>query len=179
MCIIGLSGKAGTGKTTTADLLASMCDGQVTSFANALRDEVSDLFHIPVDCLRDSSFKAMSQVPVGYRFLSARELLQWWGALRREFNPDYWVDQVIGTADQDLLIIDDVRYRNEADAIKAAGGLLFRLEPHDQWRPGVGAEHISETDLDNYMFFDKIYRPARGLAHLTWVCRDIVGRIQQ
>lgn len=48
-------------------------------------------------------------------------------------------------------IITDVRFPNEAQAIKDRGGIMIRIE-----RPGVeshcGGQHPSETALDNYNF---------------------------
>ncbi|UQI46710.1 hypothetical protein M1P56_21335 [Streptomyces sp. HU2014] len=48
------------------------------------------------------------------------------------------------------VVITDVRHRNEAEALRAGGFLLVRVE-----RPGVGlddqaAQHVSETALTDY-----------------------------
>ena len=46
-------------------------------------------------------------------------------------------------------MVTDVRFRNEADAIRARGGVVVRIN-----RPGIEApnDHISEHDLDGYAF---------------------------
>ena len=52
-------------------------------------------------------------------------------------------------------IITDVRFPNEAKAIKDKGGILIRIE-----RPGIeshcGKQHLSETSLDAYDKFDYV-----------------------
>ncbi len=46
-----------------------------------------------------------------------------------------------------ITVVSDMRYRNEAQAIRHRGGVLIRIE-----RPGVGPinDHISEHDLDGW-----------------------------
>jgi hypothetical protein len=50
-------------------------------------------------------------------------------------------------------VITDVRFPNEAAALSAQGGQLWRIE-----RPGVDAvnDHISETALDAWIFDETI-----------------------
>lgn len=178
--IVGISGKMGTGKTTLARHLAELCGGRVVSFADALRGEVSELFEIPVNTLKCQVCKANMVVSVGQRRLTIRELLQWWGALRRETDADYWVRKAIRSVGKgELVFVDDVRYFNEACAIRAEMGPLIRLDPYDGWVAGVGSEHQSETDLDEGFAFDwrsvPSYGSLRELAEQVAFCIDIVG----
>ena len=85
---------------------------------------------------------------------------------RRVLGADVWVNAVmreydlamnsysLNPADEPRLVITDVRFENEAEAIRQRGGLVIRIE-----RPGVlprrtssGAWHVSETALDDYEF---------------------------
>jgi hypothetical protein len=52
-----------------------------------------------------------------------------------------------GLSAGDKVVITDVRFPNEADAIKALGGQIWRVK-----RLGVGAVngHVSETAMDGY-----------------------------
>lgn len=84
-------------------------------------------------------------------------LLQKIGASRRAENENYWIDKVLKKipSNLDIAVISDVRYLNEAKAIKAIGGYLInvtRLNPGGT--PYVAddrpANHPSEIDLDNY-----------------------------
>ena len=122
----------------------------------------------------------------------SRQLLQHWGGARRAQNPDYWVVQlrdairninkepvmgatgggaegdaaaVTGATPTRLVIVDDMRYPNEADMLRDLGGVLIRLEvsPENrldriQRRDNSGAaalydDHPSENSLDDYEGF--------------------------
>ena len=121
----------------------------------------------------------------------SRQLLQHWGGARRAQNPDYWVVQLRdairninqesvmgatgGGAEGDaavadggvtrLVIVDDMRYPNEADMLRGLGGVLIRLEVSPENRldrirrrdnSGAAAlydEHPSESSLDDYEGF--------------------------
>jgi hypothetical protein len=68
-----------------------------------------------------------------------RKLLQDIGSAGRAYDPWMWVSKM--PTDQPI-IIDDVRFLNEAEAIKDAGGITVRII-----RPGMTAmNHESETE---------------------------------
>ncbi|KKL60578.1 hypothetical protein LCGC14_2203880, partial [marine sediment metagenome] len=84
-----------------------------------------------------------------------RSALQVYGAHMREMHGiSYWIGRlepalnaVMNSGDD--VVITDVRYQNEADWIRALGGIIIRRVRSD----GVGlegaqAEHSSETELD-------------------------------
>jgi hypothetical protein len=69
---------------------------------------------------------------------------------REMISQTIWVDLAMKeAAKHDLVVITDVRFPNEAEAIKAQGGVLWRIQ-----RPYVGPAntHPSETALDGYEF---------------------------
>lgn len=84
-------------------------------------------------------------------------LLQQVGMQRRLENPSYWLEKAFQSipAGTDLVIFTDVRFRNEAEAIKNADGHLIKVTRLNQDgslyisddRP---ADHLSETDLDSH-----------------------------
>jgi hypothetical protein len=82
-------------------------------------------------------------------FPELRNLLQTLGVgARTIFNDQFWVSQgLAGVSEGDKIVITDVRFPNEADAIKSLGGQIWRVK-----RLGVEAvnEHISETAMDGY-----------------------------
>lgn len=116
MCIIGISGCIGTGKSTLAEYLSSELNGrfpgvhvQIKSFAGALKQEVSNVFNYPIEWNYTQEGKSKS-IPVhtwehanlipedrctimnGLKFMSVRALLQWYGTdYRRAQDPNYWV----------------------------------------------------------------------------------------
>lgn len=72
------------------------------------------------------------------------------GTVRDELGESTWVDAALaGRQDGLRYVITDVRYPNEADAIKAAGGKVWRVN-----RPGTepANEHASEHAMDSYPF---------------------------
>lgn len=77
-----------------------------------------------------------------------RTLLQGYGQFFRSIDPDYWVKLVdlapVGTSPK---VVPSVRYPNEAQAIKDAGGLIWKVE-----RPGIAAsDDPSETSMRGWM----------------------------
>lgn len=87
------------------------------------------------------------------------KLLQFWGTefRRNNFGQDYWINKMFESipANTDVALVTDVRFPNEADAIKQQGGYninVTRLNDdgtqfYDTQRP---RDHISEIGLDNY-----------------------------
>lgn len=80
---------------------------------------------------------------------TVRELLQFIGTdVIRHFNPNWHVDKMvkaINSASSDLVVVDDVRFPNERDAISKLGGYNFFVI-----RPDLRIEvsnHSSETSL--------------------------------
>lgn len=57
-----------------------------------------------------------------------------------------------------MTIVSDCRFPNEADAGRARGGVVIRLNRKDARKDAHGRDpnHISETALDNYEYFDLV-----------------------
>jgi len=95
----------------------------------------------------------------GQTAVTVRRILQWWGTeCRRSQDADYWTKAWSRKIEQfDLenvhVLIDDVRFMNELNVIRAHDGLIVKIE-----RPGFdGANnHASETSLDEYRGWDRI-----------------------
>lgn len=89
----------------------------------------------------------------GQTAVTVRRILQWWGTeYRRAQDPDYWTKawsrKIEGFDLENIhVLIDDVRFMNELNTIKAHGGLIVKIE-----RPGFSGanNHASETSLDDY-----------------------------
>ena len=60
-----------------------------------------------------------------------RPMLQWWGAdFRRHYKGEsYWLDKMLARMEtitaKEVLVITDVRYPNEAELVKRAGGIMI------------------------------------------------------
>ena len=87
--------------------------------------------------------------------MTAREFLQFFGTeICRKIYSNVWTNRAIKNIQEEqslLAVIDDCRFKNEADAVKAAGGKVIRLT-----RSISEDSHDSENDLNDYSEFDKI-----------------------
>lgn len=145
--LIGMTGRAGSGKT----LAAGMIPGAVViQLADPLYAALATLLGVPEVLLRDRGFK---ERPIDWIGKSPRQLLQSlgteWG--RDSVRPDLWLEQCrrriamlqehgVGT-----IVVADVRFENEASMIREAGGVVWHVR-----RPAAdGAEvaHSSEAGI--------------------------------
>lgn len=162
--IIGLTGKKQSGKTTAADYLNENFDFAMRSFADPLKGMA---FILLDECGLGSNDIHDKEAPLPKLGVSYRKLLQSlgteWG---RNLVPDLWVI----CAENDLkhytpstsLVYDDVRFENEADFIRAKGGLVVHIErpglvsndPHEsesgiKFKPGD--ERLVNNDMDDFL----------------------------
>ena len=159
--IIGIAGRMRTGKSTLAVLLAEKIEGLcgigvqtcITSFAEALRQEISEMIWSNLD---SASARYLLSVHEDEHKESIRPLLQAWGQAKRDLlHMDYWVEALHKTVSHkqcDFTIIDDVRHTNEADYILRNGGILIRLNADEQTLMSRGAQedrlaHYSENAM--------------------------------
>jgi hypothetical protein len=176
--IIGVAGKARSGKDTFADYLENLLMGYdflKTGFAVELKRQVMRDFNLSYEQLYgnlkeepdDRYRKVINTRPFctglgkgelpDYRW-TPREIMQKYGEFMRSVDRDYWIKALFRSAEErnyPNILITDVRYKNEADACKERGGYLIQVirENRDMI---ANSEHISETDLDNYKDFDFI-----------------------
>ena len=143
--VIGLSGYARSGKDTVADILVNNYSFTRLAFADKVREFLyasDDAVKFVVD---EVGWERAKNMP------SVRRALQTTGLAAREvFGQNFWVDQIVKSLDDlNLVVITDVRFKNEADKIRNRGGYVWRIT-----RNGVGPvnDHISELDLDDYEF---------------------------
>lgn len=181
MIIIGISGKKGSGKDTCASLLANELLAKyrlkvtLKSFADKLKKccaILSNQFEWVFYSQDDKNKKA------GFLSMTNRELMQKFGDLTRQLDPDIWIKLAldINNVNTDVLIITDVRFKNEAKAIKDKGGLLIRMESNRSKEDN----HESETDLNDYNDFDFniINNKDTSLGMLQKQFENIINQIQ-
>lgn len=149
--LIGISGKFGVGKDTAANWICEHWpEYQVVPFADALKRVVS----IMTSTSYESQFtrEGKATVPTGFKYSVGKyqQLIGQFG--RNEFREDVWVNIALNHS-AEFKIIPDVRHPNEADAIKAAGGIVIRIVRGGvSLNDGRDDNHISEIALDNYKF---------------------------
>lgn len=188
--VVGLSGKIGCGKSTLANMLVEMFPAGMavkTAYGDLLKHEASKALGFPVDWCYDQRLKAEMHVACAHfpgtprKVMSVREILQWYGTdYRRNQDPEYWITAMRKYLRKlekvaFIVIIDDVRFPNEAELVHEFGGLLYRIEPHPEWQPGPYADHASETALDDYPGWTETFRPQFG--ELDALSYDVFDKI--
>jgi len=152
--ILGISGKAKAGK----DLLFSSAEKggfKKLSFAAELKRKVREDF----DLTTEHTDGWLKETPCSrINNLAPRQLLIDLGNLYRKYADDYWIKRAFEhIKPPQNYAFTDVRYWNEAEAIRNHGGLLIRLERHPDRDSLVSEEtknSVSETALDKYPRFD-------------------------
>ncbi|MFD7070354.1 hypothetical protein ACFV97_24325 [Streptomyces sp. NPDC059913] len=161
---VALMGRAGSGKDTAAARLVSRYAFVRVAFADPLKDSALRLD--PIVGAESTSYGSLpirlSDVVRRYGwdrakngFPEVRRTLQNLGETVRTDDPDFWLRMAldkIHTADRWSLpvVVSDVRYANEADALRTAGALMVRIERPGATAGGEAARHVSELDLDAY-----------------------------
>ena len=69
---------------------------------------------------------------------------------------NFWVDQSILRLPQGNVVFDDVRFDNEAEAILARGGRVFRLIRPTLGAVGGAEGHASERGVSDHLITNEI-----------------------
>lgn len=141
MKVIGIGGQLGSGKDTLADYLAKKLNGrkherklewdltpewQRIGFAHAVKKVFMESFDVSWDFIEE--WKRKPETPPGFD-KNIRQSLQFIGDGFRQIKSNIWIEMAFR---QDIpKVISDVRYLNEAVAIRAHGGLTVLV-----WREG-------------------------------------------
>lgn len=154
---IGLSGYARSGKDTVAEILCLNYGFKRVSFALPIRDGIYTLNPLVENNIRVSDLVDEYGWEVAKQNPEVRRLLQWFGTEvgRDLYGENFWIEQAFKRAKEyERVVFADVRYPNEADAIKQAGGEVWRINRRNN--SAVNA-HESEYAMDNYLFKHVIY----------------------
>jgi hypothetical protein len=135
--IIGVCGFIGSGKDTIADYLTNFHGFRRESFANTLKDAVSQVFGWDRTLLEGRTKQAREwreQIDpwwaerLNMPNLTPRLMLQLWGTevCRRGFHDDIWIASLENKLrnSTDDIVISDCRFPNEIKSIKDAGGII-------------------------------------------------------
>jgi hypothetical protein len=155
--LIGLSGYARSGKDTAAELLCLNYEFSRLSFADPMRDAMYKLNPLVDGTTRLADLVDDYGWDVAKSKDEARRLLQVFGTEvgREMFGHNFWIDQAFKQVEEPgRFVVADVRFPNEADAIKARGGTVIRINRHNL---SAVNGHKSEHAMDNYMFNHVIY----------------------
>ena len=175
--IIGVCGAAGAGKGSVASILEDR--GFATlSFADPLYAAVSAITGLSVAELQDRSRKENT---LGWISCSPRRLLQTlgtdWG--RNMIHPEIWVMATMQRVmDGGDYCIPDVRFVNEAAAIKARGGVVWRVDRRSRSTlDPAAASHESERGIPPE-YLDAVIQNDGTLADLQAAVDATLGTLQ-
>lgn len=148
--VVGVTGLPGAGKDTVAEHLVADYGFKRFAFADEVYREVAEAFNVTVEFLRarvakeapsplltlcgcrDMSFcEALLELHGELSFSAPRSprwiLQQWATEYRRGQNPEYWVlklvEQVLAEPTTTPVVISDVRFENEANAVRMLGAM--------------------------------------------------------
>jgi dephospho-CoA kinase len=142
--IIGICGLKGSGKTTVLKHLESKHGFVGLNFADALKRAVMDIFLLSESQCHDQHLKEVVDPRWGK---SPREILQRLGTeVGRNLDREVWIKRVFFEVESRNLrraTIGDVRFFNEAQAVRDRGGIVVGID-----RPGlVPDNHPSELEM--------------------------------
>jgi hypothetical protein len=155
--LIGLSGYARSGKDTVAELLCLNYGYERVSFADPMRQALYVLSPKLDGIVRLSEYVDDYGWDVAKQNQEVRRLLQVFGTEvgRKMFGLDFWINTALKNLDgSSQVVISDVRFPNEADAIAKLGGSVWRINRKNH---SAVNGHASEHAMDNYMFNHVIY----------------------
>lgn len=152
--LVGLIGKAESGKSTAANYLVSRYGFSTWSFASELKRVCSELFG-----LTDDQYTTEGKHRVDPRYgVTPRKILQFIGTdCFRTICPDVWVNRLGALLDRYNMsmpyppdcVIEDVRFANEVRMIRGRGGVIIKMVRLDHKAlSGSEAKHASEIEMD-------------------------------
>jgi hypothetical protein len=148
--IVALVGPCGSGKDHTFSIIArNFDDAKRLSFADPLKNIL-----LATDPIVDGRGSRLSEMlkeksldQLKRECPEIRRLLQKMGTegIRAELGKDVFLESALGRIGEGLTVITDLRFDNEAKAVRRLGGVIVRVE-----RPGVetATHHSSERESE-------------------------------
>lgn len=169
--IIGLKGPAGAGKDTVANYLVEKHGFTKVTFAGPLKEICAIITGWPLDMLKgetEESRKFRETVVHPDFGKTGREILQFVGTdvFRDHFDPQTWIKiatrRILNI--QGNVVVSDVRFPNEVDAILSTGGKIYSINRSTGTL--IVPKHISEqllqvdgeVVLNNNGSFEDLYK---------------------
>ncbi len=151
--VIGFGGRRGSGKSFAASAVSHTGNIITTSFAKPIKDFLADIFDVPFECL----YGHKKEVPCDQLGgLTPRQVMRAIGDWHRNrYGSDYysllWEQRTKATMNRYNcgVVVDDVRYQHEVDAVHRLGGIVLLIERPTpkvvSTRAPAGDQHSSEA----------------------------------
>ena len=154
MKLIGLTGKARSGKDTIATYLWTRYAYTRVAFADPLKAAAQEVFGLTDDQTWNPELK---ETIIPYWAMSPRTMFQLMGTevLQPVFGTDVWIKRWLINykllCDTDHIVVPDVRREEEAAAIIDRGGVIVRVERAEAGLTGESGKHSSESGIPDSM----------------------------
>jgi hypothetical protein len=187
---IAISGKANTGKNTLSKMIVkelrkdrdAYLGVKYMAFADPIKEMVRQMFpSLPRNYLYGSSKYRGEIIPGAFKDgkpLTIRQLLLDLGtAVGRGYKETVWLDNFDFRLDKvkykKIIMVTDVRFRNEFEHLKNKGFYQIRLY-RDTGQPAI--QHVSESNQNTIADseFDYVIHNDKGLGDLK---REVIGQI--
>jgi hypothetical protein len=155
MRIVGLTGTRGSGKDAVASFMTMLHGYTRVAFADRLKEAASLVYGLSHEQVH-GSLAAKEEVDPRWG-LSPRFILQQLGTeVGRSIHPDTWIRSLLDVdiparesagASPTGWVVADVRFPNEAAAIRERGGCIVRVVRPGWDLGGAAAQHASEVEL--------------------------------
>lgn len=176
MFLIGLTGRAGSGKDTAGQVLVRQLGFHRYAFADPIKRALSAMFGWHMGVWEDRAWKE-GNLP-GMRYsprLLAQTLGTEWG---RSIDPDFWVhvtESLIHRDTPSRAVITDVRFDNEAKWIQRQGGLVIEILRPDAVPVN---QHASELGVHPYLIDFTIVNDGRLSDFESQVLLEITDKLR-
>jgi hypothetical protein len=148
--LIGITGKARSGKDTAARFFCQAGFRQ-TAFAEPVKQITATLCNEPLENFHDDVLKEQTTDLLG---MTRRKVMQLVGseAVKPLFGDDIWTRHLIQRLNLglygDKVVISDVRYDYEAQALIERGGYIIEMRRQGAGLTGAAAAHSSEVGIN-------------------------------
>jgi hypothetical protein len=149
--IIGIIGKKESGKTTFANYLQAEFDKNPENLTLrfAFAKQLKRMLEQAEICTHEELYEKKTAFSRMIMQKVATEIV-------RAVDPDYWCKQIWNQLREafyheptSIVIIDDVRFNNEAKMIRSLGGILIKIERGSQKKED---NHVSEIEQDTIRY---------------------------
>lgn len=173
--IIGIMGKAGSGKSVVAEYLMGKFGYDRSRFSDTLKNMLRCVPGVTDDMI-EGHLKEVPNMLLGGH--TPRKVMQTlgteWG--RELVSTNFWVDcwsrTVVMNGCEDFVSVEDVRFPNELEAVRDLGGVIWQIK-----RPMstdiLTSNHQSETMMNN-MKPDAVLHNSGDTRHLFGIIDDLM-----